>query len=71
MNKKARNIITIIIQSNERMKNAFARRNILLKDAHTSFRSIGRKDGKKIRKSETKCASKFEIDSWFIELLVR
>jgi hypothetical protein len=63
MNKKARSIITVIIQSSERIKNAFARRNILLKDAHTSFCSIERKNEKKIRKSETKCASKFEIDS--------
>jgi hypothetical protein len=63
MNKKARSIITIIIQSSEKMKNAFAKRNILLKDAHTSFRSIKRKNEKKIKKSKTKCASKFEIDS--------
>jgi hypothetical protein len=63
MNKKARSIITIIIQLSERMKNAFARKNILSKNAHTSFRSIKRRDEKKTRKSETKCESKFEIDS--------
>jgi hypothetical protein len=62
-NLKARSIITIIIQSSEKMKNAFATRNILLKNAHTSFRLMKRKNEKKIRKSETKCASKFEIDS--------
>jgi hypothetical protein len=62
MNKKAR-IIIIIISSSEEMKNAFARRNILLKNAYTSFRSIERKNEKKIKKSETKCESKFEIDS--------
>jgi hypothetical protein len=62
MNKNARSII-IIIQSSERMKNAFAKKNIHSKNVHTSFRSIKRKNEKKIRKSETKCASKFEIDS--------
>jgi hypothetical protein len=62
MNKKARSIITIIIQSSEEMKNAFAKKNILSKNVHTSFRSIKRKNEKKTKKSETKCASKFEIN---------
>jgi hypothetical protein len=61
--KKTRSIITIIIQSSERMKNAFAKKNIHSKNAHTSFCSIERKNEKKTRKSETKCESKFEIDS--------
>jgi hypothetical protein len=64
-------IIIIIIQSSEKMKNAFARRNILSKNAHTSFRSIERKDEKKIRKLETKCENKFAIDRWFTEQLIR
>jgi hypothetical protein len=63
MNKKAKSIIIIIIQSSERMKNAFARKNILSKNAHTSFRSIERRNEKKTKKSKTKCESKFEIDS--------
>jgi hypothetical protein len=63
MNKKARSIITIIIQSSEKMKNAFAEKNILSKNVHTSFRSIERRNEKKTRKSRTKCESKFEIDS--------
>jgi hypothetical protein len=53
---------TIIILIRREMKNAFARRNILSRNAHTSFRSIGRKNEKKIRKLETKCESKFAIN---------
>jgi hypothetical protein len=38
---KARNIITIILQSIERgMKNAYAKKNISSKNAHTSSNSI-------------------------------
>jgi hypothetical protein len=64
-------IIIIIIQSSGRMENAFAGKNIHSKNVHTSFRSIERRDEKKTRKSETKCGSKFAIDRWFTEQLVR
>jgi hypothetical protein len=57
--KKARKIIILIKRE---MKNAFAKRNIFSKNAHTSFRSIERKNEKKIRKSETKYESKFAIN---------
>jgi hypothetical protein len=65
MNNLIRNLRarTIIILIRRRMKNAYARKNIHSKYAHTSFRSIERKNEKKIRKSERKYESKFEIDS--------
>jgi hypothetical protein len=53
MNKKARSII-IIIQSSEEMKNAFAKKNILSRNVHTSSNSIEKENETRTKMSETR-----------------
>ncbi len=65
---KARNIITIILQSIERgMKNAYAKKNISSKNAHTSSNSIEKEGERRTKMWEMTCVKKSRKDWWFIE----